>query len=65
MTQAEILIKDIESALSAEIAELNTLMVGAYLTQALNDGRLNRTEFNALTSTAGDSLRNWTRPSSI
>lgn len=57
--QARILIHDIESALSPEIAELNTLLVGAYLTQALNEGRLNREEFDLLTGAAGESLRNW------
>ncbi|WP_282365653.1 hypothetical protein [Pseudomonas sp. PS02290] len=59
MAQARNLINDIELADSPEIAELNTLLVGAYLTQALNDGRLNREEFDLLTCAAGDSLRNW------
>ncbi|MBD8598729.1 hypothetical protein [Pseudomonas sp. CFBP 8772] len=65
MAQARILISDIESALSQELAEFNTLLVGAYLTQALNDGQLNREEFNLLTRSAGDTLRNYIAPSPI
>jgi hypothetical protein len=63
MAQARSLIRDIEFALSPEIAELNTLLVGTYLTQALNDARLNREEFDLLTCAASESLRNWRPPS--
>lgn len=62
MFQAMVLIRGIAEASLADIAELNTLRAGAYLTQAWTDGDIDTLEYEQLTRIASEQLRDWLPP---
>lgn len=60
--QATALIIAIERASSLELAELNTLRAGAYLTQVLAKGVIDKTEYDQLNRIASERLSEWLPP---